>query len=527
MNGHGNARDGFRRRDVLRLVSVSALGGYVGCETPSGDERAAALPQQALGQFVPDVELVLGAAQDEVRVLPGAPTGVWRFTSRLLKGPADTLQTLPGSYLGPTIRLRRGQRVRVHFANHLPEPSIVHWHGLDVPEAADGHPRLAIGPGGSYVYEFEVTNRAGTYWYHPHPHMRTGAQVYQGLAGLLLVEDAEEVALSLPSGAAELLCVLQDRRFDARNQWVFHGGGMMEMMNGFLGDQVLVNGQPRPTFDVDAGWHRVRLLNGSNARIYKLAWSGGIRMIVIGGDGGLLEHPLPQSVLTLAPGQRADLLLDLSGLAADREVHLESQAFPESDAGGVGMAGMMRGRMGAGDRQSTVPNGAPLRVMTLRTRARKGRAFRVPDRLSSFDASWSANADARIRRIPLSFQRMAWLLGGRTFSMHDVAAEETVTAGSPHLWEFINLANGMGMEAAHPMHIHGRQFRVVDRTGGRPANTLRAGIVDRGWRDTVLVLPGETVRVQVTFTRHPGLYLYHCHILEHEDMGMMRNFRVT
>jgi FtsP/CotA-like multicopper oxidase with cupredoxin domain len=145
--------------------------------------------------------MVLTAAPDEVSVLPGAPTRVWRFTGRLLKGPADTLQTLPGSYLGPVIRLRRRQHVRVRFANNLGEDSIVHWHGLDVPESADGHPRLAIGHGQEYVYEFEVTNRAGTYWYHPH--MRTGAQVYQGLAGLLLVQDDEEDTLALPSGGNE------------------------------------------------------------------------------------------------------------------------------------------------------------------------------------------------------------------------------------------------------------------------------------------------------------------------------------
>ena len=184
----------------------------------------------------------------------------------------------------------------------------------------------------------------------------------------------------------------------------------------------------------------------------------------------------------------------------------------------------MRGMMGGG---STLPNGAPLRVMTLRTRARKGPAFRVPERLSSFDTAWSQRADAGSRRVELSFQRMEWLLGGRTFAMSDVAPEETVAAGSTHIWEFVNVTNPMGMQAAHPIHIHGRQFRVLDRTGGRATNTLRDGIVDGGWRDTVLVLPEETVRVQATFTRHPGLYLYHCHILEHEDMGMMRNFRVT
>jgi FtsP/CotA-like multicopper oxidase with cupredoxin domain len=256
---------------------------------------------------------------------------------------------------------------------------------------------------------------------------------------------------------------------------------------------------------------------------------------VIGGDGGLLEKPLHHQVLTLAPGQRADLLLDLTNFLDGTEVHLESLAFAEADAGPGGMMGTMgmrggpmrgpmRGMTGGG---STVPNGAPLRLMTLRARARKGPAFRVPERLSSFDAVRAQRADAETRRVELSFQRMQWLIGGRTFAMSDAAPEETVAAGSTHIWEFINLTNPMGMQAAHPIHMHGRQFRVVDRTGGSATNALRAGLVDGGWTDTVLVLPGETVRVQVTFTRHPGLYLYHCHILEHEDMGMMRNFRVT
>jgi FtsP/CotA-like multicopper oxidase with cupredoxin domain len=525
----------MHRRDLLRLLSLSALAA--GCDgQPAGSLQNALSPQTTPGaRFVPDVEMVLTAAPNEVAVLPGEPTRVWRYSGRLLKGPADTLEILSNSYLGPVIRLRRGQKVRVRFVNQLEEDSIVHWHGLDVPERADGHPRLAIGHSKEYVYEFEVTNRAGTYWYHPHPHMRTGAQVYQGLAGLLLVRDDEEDALALPSGGAELLCVLQDREFDTRNQLVYRGGGMMGMMamtSGFLGDRVLVNGHPQPTTEVDAAWHRLRLLNGSNARIYKLAWNRDVQMTVIGGDGGLLEKPLHQQAVTLAPGQRADLLVDLTGFAEGTEMHLESLAFAEADAGMGGMMGMMGGPMRSPMRGmmrggSSVPNGAPLRVMTLRTRARKGPAFRVPERLSSFDTTWTQFAAAKNRRVELSFQRMEWLLGGRTFAMSDVASEETVDAGSTHIWEFINLTNPMGMQTAHSMHIHGRQFRVVDRTGGSATNTLRAGLVDAGWMDTVLVLPGETVRVQVTFTRHPGLYLYHCHILEHEDMGMMRNFRVT
>ena len=137
-----------------------------------------------------------------------------------------------------------------------------------------------------------------------------------------------------------LLCVIQDRQFGVRNQLVFHGGGMMETMNGFLGDRVLVNGQPQPTTEVDAAWHRVRLLNGSNARIDKLAWSRDVPMAVIGGDGGLFETPLHQQALMLAPGQRADLWLDLTGVAVGTDVHLESQAFGEADAGVVEMMGM-------------------------------------------------------------------------------------------------------------------------------------------------------------------------------------------
>src|SRR5687768_11380377 len=162
-----DGRNALSRRDVLRLVSLSAIGGIVGCDAlPAGDDGRAVFsqPPSSTG-FVPDVELVLTAAPDEVLVLPGGPTRVWRFTGRVLKGPADTLQTLPGSYLGPVIRLRRGVQVRIRFANQLAEDSIVHWHGRDVPESADGHPRLAIGHGHEYVYEFEVTSRAGTYWY--------------------------------------------------------------------------------------------------------------------------------------------------------------------------------------------------------------------------------------------------------------------------------------------------------------------------------------------------------------------------
>jgi FtsP/CotA-like multicopper oxidase with cupredoxin domain len=153
----------MHRRDLFRLLSLSALAGATGCDGQSTSPVPAGLSPQTtqVPGFEPDVEFVLTAEPNEVSVLPGEPTRVWRFAGQLLKGPADTLENLPGSYLGPVIRLRRGQKVRVRFVNRLGEDSIVHWHGLDVPDSADGHPRLAIGHSQEYVYEFELTNRAG------------------------------------------------------------------------------------------------------------------------------------------------------------------------------------------------------------------------------------------------------------------------------------------------------------------------------------------------------------------------------
>jgi len=534
----------MQRRDFLHLLGLSSLTQLASATGAPAAVRArprhrAATIAQSAPRAVPDVEIELRAAPSDVALLPGARTRVWQFTATLLRGPSGTLQTIEGSYLGPVIRLRRGQRVRIRYENQLGEPSIVHWHGLDVPAAADGHPRLAVPHGAEYIYDFEVTNRAGTYWYHPHPHMRTAAQVYQGLAGLLLVSDPEEEALGLPAGDGELLCVLQDRRIDAGNQFVYAtatpnstprggmgrgmgmgmgmGGGMaqmMETMNGWLGDRMLVSGRVAPTHAADRRTYRVRLLNGSNARFYKLAWSDDTPMTLIGGDGGLLERARTQKTLTLAPGQRADVLLDLSSHAAGREVRLQSVAFPADDVGRVGMMG----------ETSPVPQGAPLTLMTLRVSTTQGPRYRVPDRLST--DTFSAVPSAPVRRVPLTFMQMNWLIDGRTFDMAAVAASETVAPGSTHVWELVNEENPMGMAMAHPIHLHGPQFRVLSRTGGA-ANALLEGIPDGGWTDTVIVLPGEAVRIQVTFSKHPGLYLYHCHILEHEDMGMMRNFRIT
>ena len=521
---------------MLRWMGMSALAGAAARLPIWGGELPLAYVQQfgSRASFVPDVELALRAAAGEARILPGSATRLWRFTGEVLKGPSETLQAIPDSYLGPVIRLRKGQKVRIRFSNALPESTIVHWHGLTVPAEMDGHPRSVIAPGKEFVYEFEVINRAGTYWYHSHPHDRTGPQVYRGLAGLLLISDQEEMALGLPSGAEEILCVLQDRRFDSQNQLIYLPSGttgmmgmmgMTDQMRGFLGDRILVNGRERPSLALATQAYRLRLLNSSNARIYKLAWSDGTPMTIIGTDGGLLERPLQQAYLTLAPAQRADLILDLSNHAVGANIELRSAPFPAADVDQSGMMGM--GRMA----QSVVPNGAPLSLLTIQVARRVASNFSLPSQLSVFDASWRREPSGPSRRVTLSFGRGQWLLDGRTFDMTGATPEETVSPGSTQIWELANVSGMMGVQMAHPIHLHGQQFRVLSRQlrsgSGEDGKAIREGFADEGWKDTVLVMPDETVRLLVTFTRYPGLFLYHCHILEHEDMGMMRNFRVT
>jgi FtsP/CotA-like multicopper oxidase with cupredoxin domain len=535
----------MRRRDFLTWMGMG-LAGTTGaasrCQTRNGGETAGLPGRDGASAFTPDVELALTAAPSAIQILPGAPTQVWAYSGSVIKGPPNTVQSLPGSYLGPIIRLHTGQKVRIHFANQLPERTIVHWHGLHVPERMDGHPRFIIPNGQSYTYEFEVINRAGTYWYHPHHHDRTGPQVYNGLAGLLLVSDPTEAALGLPSGAQEIVCVLQDRTFDADNQLVYRSNGPLGSMSGFLGDRVLVNGQAQSSLSLGTRGYRFRLLNGSNSRVYKLAWGDGTPMTVIGTDGGLLEQSLRRPYLTLAPGERADVILDLSRHPVGTSLQLRSLAFPSApfEIGmgmGMGMGRGMRpggmGRMGGTGRQASPANGTPFAILTIRVQRRESSNLELPATLSTFDASWHpGQTDRSVRRLTVQFGRMQWLLNGSTFEMDAVAPNETVSLDAKEVWEFDNSGPAMmGMRLAHPLHLHGRQFRVLNRQVdprlAKDGDSLREGFTDEGWKDTVLVMPGERVQILVHFTRYPGMFLYHCHNLEHEDMGMMRNYRVV
>lgn len=500
------------RRRFLNLVANASLLAMA---------PAALSAPRKTNSGTPDLELELRAGPDKVAIFSGKSTSVWRYRAKVLHGDKNAVAELPDSYLGPVIRMRRGQRVRVHFINDLPQPSIVHWHGLIVPEAADGHPRHAIKPGQRYTYEFEVRNRAGTYWFHPHPHGHTGEQVYAGLAGLFIVGDEEEQALGLPDGAQDVALVIQDRRFDRDNQ-LSYLGNMMDRMMGFTGDTILVNGRPDFELKAERRAYRLRLLNGSNSRIYKLAWHDSAPITVIGTDGGLLQKAVTRPYITLGPAERVELWLDLSTRTAGERLRLVSLPF---DMASMGMMGgmMRRGRQ----------NTSAFDVLSVQVGRGAAQPARLPSKLSAVEP---ARADqATNHKSPRTFETsmapMRLGLNEREFEMMEVADDEVVRLGSTEVWRLVN-ESSMGMMGGmpHPIHIHGVQFRILKRSVHPAAEAAWLGIskghVDEGWKDTVLLMPGERADVLIRFDGYPGLFLYHCHNLEHEDMGMMRNYLI-
>ncbi|MCX7109745.1 MAG: multicopper oxidase domain-containing protein [Proteobacteria bacterium] len=659
----------------------------------------------ATANFHPDVELELFARPVAFGVLPGTLTNLQKYFGKVIKGPANAFTDIPGSYLGPVMRLQKGQKVRIHFTNELDDPCITHWHGMHVPHLSDGHPMYAIAKGETWVYEFEVLNRAGTYFYHPHTHEMTGKQVYFGLSGVIIVEDEEEKKLGLPSGEFEIPIAIQDRSFDADNQLVFVTHNMERMM-GFHGDRILINGKPNNEFEVASRAYRLRIANGSNARIYKLAWDDGSPITVLGVDGGLLDSPLQKPYVMMGPGERLDVWADFSGREVGAELVMRSKPFSgtlpamhermmammghggeaktgenKPGQGGGGMGGMMGGMGGmggmghggdaakGGDNKPgqamgqggggmggmggmgmmnmpgmKLPLGSDYPICKFRVTRKVSDSPKLPEKLCTirhYEAKDTANPDKPIP-IGISEGMMSMLLNGRPFKMDDVQEFEKVKVNTLQLIDIFhdhymvdgkaktgdtaqkpageqgsgmagmsqgqpaqggsgmggmgmgmmgggmggmmnhggegkapgmgsmaqggenkpsgggmdhggdNKGGGMGMgmmgggmggmggggmggmmsmSMAHPIHLHGQQFQIISRSldmkEGDGYDTVKDGFINSGWKDVVLVMPGERVKIAKPFDNYTGLFTYHCHNLEHEDMGMMRDFLVT
>jgi blue copper oxidase len=446
------------------------------------------------------------------------------------------------AYQNPIFRIESGARFTATLDNLLTEPTIIHWHGLHTPSTMDGHPKYTVPPGGRYEYDFTVRNRGGTYWYHTHAHELTAKQAYNGLASFFLVDDDEQrkltQALDLKLGVTDLPLVIQDKRFDAQGRLHYKPNANDAMM-GWFGDIILVNLTPNAVHQVTPRTYRLRLLNGSNARIYKLAFVNGATLLnftVIGTDGGLIERPESATQAFLAPGERLDVLFDAGQVPVGSDIFLKSLAFDAMDNEGMGsmMSDMSVARL---------PMGMAFNILKLSVIAGERVVSTLPTTLSQIRAingggvgtGGSAGASTKVspaiteRKIELSMEHMRFVINGRSFKMDDIAFD--VKRGAVEIWSIRNPAVGM----PHPMHIHGFSFQVVQRLNS-PSQvaglaTFGSGrtVSDLGWKDTVLVWPGETVRIAIDFTHDfPGsqIYLLHCHNLEHEDGGMMINFRV-
>ncbi len=548
----------FKRRQLFQFAGVAALAGVGGgAWWYSGWHRSVRLASEAFHNYPFDPVALENFQQKLFIPVANGPFGVLDVAGPLkMRATAVSFALLPGrdspfllyqtehagkAFQNPILRIERGARFTVNLDNALTEPTIIHWHGLHTPAVMDGHPVNTIAPGGRYDYDFTVRNRGGTYWYHTHAHGLTAKQAYNGLASFFLVEDDDQrklaKALDLQLGVTDLPVVIQDKQFDSQGRLRYQPNAQESMM-GWLGDIVLTNLTPNAVQTVTPRTYRLRLLNGSNARIYRLAFVTGktpLNFIVIGTDGGLIERPETVTEAFLAPGERLDVLFDAGQAQPGTDIFLKSLRFDpmenEGPPGGMsgmpGMAGMGNGQLMDNMSSSRLPMGLEFNVLKLIVTAGEHVITNLPVTLSQVMAI--AIEGATERKIELSMAHMRFLINGLTFRMDEIAFE--VKRGAVEIWRISNPALGM----PHPMHLHGFSFQVIERLNSPPqvSTTARFGkgrtVSDLGWKDTVLVWPGETVRIAIDFAHDfPGsqTYLFHCHNLEHEDAGMMINFRV-
>ena len=490
-----------------------------------------------------------------------------------------TIETPDGSWITPmwrynnnplpvVIKATKGDAMTLNFDNNLSADSTIHWHGFQIPAIMDGGPDMPVAPDTSKVYSFTMSQPAAPLWFHPHPDMQTGKQVYMGLAGVFLLQDSIskdlEANKQLPSGEKDTVLLVQDRRFTDANAT----SGVKELAyknmpmdsDGMLGDTILVNGSVVPKQDVNTTLYRYRLYNVSNARNYDFALSDDSNFTVVATDGGLLEKPVTLNHIVLGAAERVEIVIDFSKYSVGDKVMLVSKPFNGDMMGMMGGSNMgdmngdgsnmgngdtnggdsnMNGgdsNMGGGDSnmggndannsnmQGSLPNGAGLAIMRFDVNASEPEDVTLYSQLPATAAIASrlteANADnqGNAREFLMSMgkgmgQGMSFVINGKTFDINRV--DEYVPAGATEVWSIKNMS-----PMAHPFHAHAIQYQILSRNGVPASGT------DLGWKDTFLVQPGETVKVIGDFSSATGDYMYHCHILEHEDAGMMGYFRV-
>ncbi|MET9966982.1 multicopper oxidase domain-containing protein [Streptomyces sp. NPDC006356] len=424
----------------------------------------------------------LRAAPARHRLRPGRPTTTWGIN---------------GSYLGPTLRAARGETVRVHVRNGLRETTSLHWHGMHLPARMDGGPHQPVKPGGTWSPTWTIDQPAATLWYHPHPHRATALHVYRGLAGMFILDDpaAEPTGGGvLPSryGADDIPVIVQDKRLDGGNQLDESHPRMSEV--GLLGDVICVNGTTGPYHPVTSERIRLRLLNASNARIYRFGFADDRPFALIGTDGGLLPAPHRTTRIQLSPAERAEIVVTLR--PSDRVV---LRSFPPD----LGLNFWDRRFAGGDD---------ALDILELRAARTLKPSPRLPDELADVPALATRNAV-----VDRKFELSGFTINGKRMDMR--RTDFAVDRGATEIWE-VTAIDGM----QHNFHVHDVQFQVLSVDGKPPPPELA------GWKDTVHTRPGVAFRLAMRFRDHSDRtmpYMYHCHILYHEDQGLMGQFMVV
>ncbi|MDI2128986.1 multicopper oxidase family protein [Yinghuangia seranimata] len=401
---------------------------------------------------------------------------VGRSTTEIVPGVATPVLTYNGTFPGPTLRARTGRRTVVTTTNLLDGPVSMHLHGGQVSADNDGQPMDPVQPWSTRGYTYENTQAAATLWYHDHAHMAEAENVYRGMAGFYLLEDDGERELGLPTGEFDVPLMIRDVHLDDNAELVY-------IHDDFAGRSThLVNGGPQPYFEVAARRYRFRVLNGANLCFYTLHLSTGDDLVQIGSDRGLLAAPAPQKSIMLSPGERADVVVDFGRYPVGTRVVLRSAS-----------------------------RNATLDLMAFDVTAEACDPSRVPASLATLPPPGAASVT---RDMVFEKTGDTWTINGRTYDPMRVDTE--ITWGSTEIWRVVNKDH-----VAHNMHLHLVHFRVLDRNG-RPPDPGESGL-----KDTVRVMPGETVRIQATFDTWTGRYPYHCHLLDHSAMGMMATMEIT
>ncbi|MDH6237409.1 multicopper oxidase domain-containing protein [Cryobacterium sp. CG_9.6] len=485
----------MRRPRATRLtVGVAALAalalGLAGC---SGDQGAGVINTvdsvdfatplliPPLATSTVDAEgtrsFDLTAQSGTTEFTPGVETETWGYNQ---------------NNLGPTLVMERGEHVQVNVTNDLPEATTVHWHGMHLPARMDGGPHQLVDPGASWSPDWTITQPASTLWYHPHASGQTEHQVEKGLAGMIILHDDAERALALPStyGVDDIPVMVQDRRFDKNGEMVTDVRGYI----GPIGDQVLVNGTVGPFLDVTTDVVRLRLLNASSSRVYNFGFSDDRSFDLIGTDGGLLQAPAPMTGIRLSPGERAEVLVSM---VAGETVTLRSTP-PE-----LGLSSSVNEQNAGAD---------TLDVLELRAADTLATEGTQPESLVPMEALLATDASQK-----RSFVLNGYNINNKLMDMGRI--DETVEAGATEVWTVENT-----MPMPHNFHVHGVQFQVlrVGRTSPPPELA--------GWKDTIYLEPGTRYELIMEFgpdTDPDFPYMYHCHLLAHEDAGMMGQFVVV